>query len=71
MLSVNRAFVPPKRGGFDENGENDGICLTNETRALLFKPRETENDENGGCPAGKGMVYQKHRFLDPDSRRYL
>ena len=24
---VNRAFVPPKRGGFDENGENDEFAF--------------------------------------------
>ena len=25
-----------------------------------------ENDENGGCPAATGMVYQRHRFLFPE-----
>ena len=32
-------------------------------------PWNDENDENGGCPVGKGMVYQKHRFLDPEKYR--
>ena len=36
MFLVNRGFGPlPKRGRFDENGENN---------------------ENGGCHSGKGMV---------------
>ena len=26
-------------------------------------PCERRNDENGGCRAGKGMVYQKHGFV--------
>ena len=39
------------------------------TRALLLRPRDNdENDENGGCHAGKGMVYQKRCFLFPDIR---
>ena len=61
VLLVNRAFVPPKRGGFWRKRRKWRIsALTSKTRALLLKG--CENDENGGCPAGKGMVYQRHRF---------
>ena len=38
--------------------------LTCETRAFLRRP--CENDENDGCHAGKGMVYQRHGFLFPE-----
>ena len=41
------------------------ICvLTKETRALLPRPRE--NDENGGRHAGKGVIYQRHGFPFPE-----
>ena len=38
--------------------------LTNRVRYLLLGPsdRNDEHDENGGCHAGEGMVYQKHGF---------
>ena len=52
-------FCPlPKRGRFDENGENDEFAFYPlKTRVWLLKPPENdENDENGGCHSGKGMV---------------
>ena len=38
-----------------------------ETAVLLLRPRENdENDESGGCHAGKCMVCQRHGFLFPE-----
>ena len=56
------------RGFFDKKRRKWRIyVLATKTRVLLLKPSE-ENDENGGCHAGKGMAYQRHRFLFPEFR---
>ena len=53
---TNRVFGKPcfcsllKRDRFDENGENDGFAF------YPLKTRAPENDENGGCHLGNGMV---------------
>ena len=52
-------FCPlPKRGHFDENGENDecAFYLLKTSGFALQTPENDENDENGGCHSGKGMV---------------
>ena len=42
VLLVNRAFVPPEKGGFWRKWRKWRIrILTNKTRALLLEPRET------------------------------
>ena len=42
VLLVNRAFVPPEKGGFWRKWRKWRICiLTSKTRALLLEPRET------------------------------
>ena len=58
-----RRMCPLLKGrGFDEKRRKSQICvLLSKTRALLVRRRE--NDEKGGCRAGKGMVYQKHVFV--------
>ena len=47
-----------KRGPFDENGENDEICiLPTENKVLAPQtPENDENDENDENHSGKGMV---------------
>ena len=72
--SKNGAFgkpclCPAKNGVFDENGENDEFVsypVNKGFAAQTLCNDEILNDENGGCHAGKGMVYQRHGFLFPD-----
>ena len=48
----------PKRGRFDENGENDEFAFY-PLKTRVFAPQTPENNENaenGGCHSGKGMV---------------
>ena len=49
-----RACPLPKRGRFDENGEMTN--LHSPTKNKGFAPETPENDENGGCHSGKGVV---------------
>ena len=55
VLLVNRAIVPPKRGGFWRKRRKWRICiLTSKTRALLLKPREpTKMTKMAGVPRAK------------------
>ena len=60
MLLVNRAFAR-----FDENDENDELAFYTVKRGLYCSDpvKTTKNDENGGCHAGQGMVYQRHGYV--------
>ena len=44
----------PKRGRFDESGENDEFAFY--PLKTGFPSENNENDENGRCRSGKGMV---------------
>ena len=57
----------PREGAWRKRWKWQICVLPNKTRALLLTPREDKNDENGGCHAGKGMVFQKPDFLFPDT----
>ena len=51
-------FCPlPKRGRFDESGENDEFAFYPlRTRVWFENDRNDKNDEIGGCHSGKGLV---------------
>ena len=68
VLLVNRAFVPPEKKGFlTKMAKMTNLHSDQWNKGFAaWTPWNDENDENGGCPTGKGMVYQKHRFLDPE-----
>ena len=55
VLLVNRAFVPPEKGGFWRKWREWRICiLTNKTRALLLEPRATTKmTKTAGVPRAR------------------
>ena len=56
-------------GFLTKTAKMTNLFLTNKTKVLRLKPRETmKDDEKGGCHAGEGMVYQRQRFLFPESK---
>ena len=63
---LETVFLSPteNRGRFDENGENDDLHSTHESKACA--PQSPETDENGGCPSDKTRVCQKQGFRHPD-----
>ena len=61
-------LCPAKRGLFLTKTAKMTNLRSNQKKNKGFAaqtPWNDENDENGGCHAGKGMVYQKHRFFFP------
>ena len=59
-----------KEGGFDKTAKMTTLQSKQQNKGLAaqtpWNDENDENDENDGCHAGKGMIYQKHRFLFPE-----
>ena len=65
---LNRAFVPPKRGGFRRKRRKWRICtLTSKTRSLLLRPGETTKMTTmAGVTRAKAWITKCTVFLFPD-----